>query len=83
MTVDFKPAQIRIVSFVTISSDRNDSVKIFNHWTSFISDIFASILKSNYAKLLARSIYSLVDKITMTAEYKHYPSNNLLLLLLQ
>ena len=31
ITADFKPAQIRTVSFVTITSDRNDSVKILNH----------------------------------------------------
>ena len=41
-----------------MTSDRNNSVKISNHWDSFLPDISASILKSNYAKLLARSIYS-------------------------
>ena len=56
LNADCKPAQIRIVSFVTITSDRNDSVRILSHWTSFLPDISASILKSNYAKLLARSI---------------------------
>ena len=39
-----------------MTSDRNDSVKSFNHWDSFLPDISASSLKSNYAKLLARSI---------------------------
>ena len=39
-----------------MTSNRNDSVKILNHWYSFKSDISASFLKSNYAKLLARSI---------------------------
>ena len=41
-----------------MTSDRNDSVKILNHWDSFLPDISASILKNNYAKLLARSICS-------------------------
>ena len=59
MTADFKPEQIRIVSFVTMTSDRNDSVKILNHCDSFLPDISASILKSNYAKLLATSIYDI------------------------
>ena len=45
--------------FVTITSDRNDSVKILNHWTSFLPDISASILKSNYDKLLASGIFEL------------------------
>ena len=49
MNADFKPSQIRTVSFVTITSDRNDSVKILNHLGSFLPDISASILKSNYA----------------------------------
>ena len=44
-------------------SYRNDSVNIFSHWDSFLPDISTSILKSNYAKHLARSIYKLVDKI--------------------
>ena len=57
ITTDFKPEQIRIVSFVTMTSDRNNRVKIFNHWYSFLPDISASILKSNYANLLARSIF--------------------------
>ena len=56
ISVDFQPEQIRIVSFVTMTSDKNDSVKIFNHWDSFLTDISVSILKSNYAKLLAKSI---------------------------
>ena len=56
ITADFKPEQIQIVSFVTMTSDRNDSVKVLNHWDSFLPDISASILKSNHAKLLARSI---------------------------
>ena len=55
ITVDFKPEQIRIVYFVTMTSDRNDSVKILD---SFLPDISASILKSYYAKLLARSRYT-------------------------
>ena len=58
ITADFKPEQIRIVYFVTMTSDRNYSVKILNHCDSFLPNISASILKSNYAKLLARSIYS-------------------------
>ena len=63
ITVDIKPAQIRIVSFVIITSDRNNSVKILNHWTSVLPDISASFLKSNYAKLLARSIFQLLNLI--------------------
>ena len=59
ITADFKPEQIQIVSFVTMTLDRNDSVKVLNHWDSFLPDISASILKSNYAKLLARSIYEI------------------------
>ena len=39
-----------------MTSDRNDSLKIFNHLDSFLPYVSASILKSNYAKLLARSI---------------------------
>ena len=31
LTADFKPEQIRIVSFVVVASDRNDSVKFLNH----------------------------------------------------
>ena len=34
-----------------MTSYMNDSAKIFNHWGSFKSDISASFLKSNYAKL--------------------------------
>ena len=57
ITADFKPEQIRIVSFITMTSDRNDSVKILNFTDSFLPDISASFLKSNYAKLLAKSIF--------------------------
>ena len=57
-TTDFKPEQIRTVSFINMTSNRNDSVKIVNHWDSFIPGISASFLKSNYAKLLAKSIYN-------------------------
>ena len=39
-----------------MTANRNDSVSILNHWDSLQSDVSASILKSNYAKLLARSI---------------------------
>ena len=39
-----------------MTSDRNDSIKILNHWDSFLPDISASFSKSNYAKLLAEII---------------------------
>ena len=40
----------------------NDSVKILNHWDSFLPGISASILKSNYVQLLARSICIMTKK---------------------
>ena len=49
INADFKPEQIRIVSFVAMISERNDRVEIFNHWDSFVPDISATILKCNYA----------------------------------
>ena len=45
ITADFKPVNIRIVSFVTITSDKNDSVEILNHWDSFLPDISTSIFE--------------------------------------
>ena len=35
ITANFKAEQIRIVSFITMVSDMNDSVKILNHCDSF------------------------------------------------
>ena len=57
-----------------MTSDRNDSVKILNHWDSFLPDISDSILKSNYAKLLARSIVEDSDsaKNKITTEASHW-----------
>ena len=52
-----------------MTSDRNDSVKNLNHWDSFLPDISDSILKSNYAKLLARRIYvSFSELVTSVGE---------------
>ena len=39
-----------------MTSDRNDSVKILNLCASFLPDTSSILKKSNYAKLLARSI---------------------------
>ena len=44
-----------------MTSDGNDSLKILNHLDSFLPDVSASILKSNYAKLLVRSIFVTID----------------------
>ena len=68
LTADFKPEQIRIVSFITLTSDRNDSVKILNHWDTFLPDITASFLKNNYAKLLAKSILTARTKCVDSTE---------------
>ena len=57
ITEDFKLEQIRIVSFISMTSDRNDSVNILNHWDLFLPDISASLLESNYANLLAMSLH--------------------------
>ena len=57
VTADFKPEQIRVAFFIIMASDRNDSVTILNHCDSFYPDISVSFMDSNYAKLLAKSIY--------------------------
>ena len=43
--MNVKPEQTRYVSFIIMTSDRNASVTILNHWDSFLPDISASFLK--------------------------------------
>ena len=41
IAADFKAEQIRIVSFIIMTSDGNNSVGILNQWDSFLPDISA------------------------------------------